>query len=627
MRTFNFKARNIGEEKYLTYTMGEGCELDEDVLDYCEENDVKEILDIIYEEDDDYDYLTYDITGRVTLEDYIKKEMNAEKVLNILRNVASSLISLKEQAVQLSYILLNKSFVYIDEKTYALKFICLPVESKGSLAAEFKGFVRQLLANMRYDVDERLGYVGKLLTYINGDAFNLRGLVGLTEALMEEYEVSFEEAGTIEADGVEVVSEEPELKSEPSDNVADFMNNAPDEDEVLPEIGDDEEDEDDEDEELDSDIDDELDSILPAGMKVVEGTEEDKSAEEIENQIPEIPIKDIMTEDVKAEENPQAEDGKVQEVSEDEEVRTEGVPEPEEVKTEGVSEPEVVKVEEIPQAEDIKAEAVPEADAVKAEEIPQVEDIKAEAQPQSENEKQAKKETDVDLIKSRIKELVGEVPTAKTKNEGDTIKTLEELDEFLESKPPVIKKNVVKVNRAALIQSAAEHESVTEELVSDSPKPEKKSDKKAAKKADNGQVPVIQEVNDDTTDKKAEKPKSNSVLSKSVEEAGVNNILNAPKINPYIIRVNTEERIMITKATFKIGKATRGVDYTVSGNGAVSRQHAAIIQKDGVCYIKDNKSTNHTYVNGRLVEEGAEEILTHESTIKLGDEEFIFKLR
>ena len=33
MRTFNFRARNIGEEKYLSYTMGEDCELDEDVLD------------------------------------------------------------------------------------------------------------------------------------------------------------------------------------------------------------------------------------------------------------------------------------------------------------------------------------------------------------------------------------------------------------------------------------------------------------------------------------------------------------------------------------------------------------------------------------------------------------------
>ena len=54
MRTFNFRARNIGEEKYLSYTMGEDCELDEDVLDYCQDNAPEELIEIIYEEDDDY---------------------------------------------------------------------------------------------------------------------------------------------------------------------------------------------------------------------------------------------------------------------------------------------------------------------------------------------------------------------------------------------------------------------------------------------------------------------------------------------------------------------------------------------------------------------------------------------
>ena len=95
--------------------------------------------------------------------------------------------------------------MYVDDNC-DVQFICLPVESEGSLAAEFKAFVRQFLANLRYDVDEDLNYVGKLLTYINGDNFNLRGLVGLTEALMEESGVSFEEAGGIDADGVEVMN-------------------------------------------------------------------------------------------------------------------------------------------------------------------------------------------------------------------------------------------------------------------------------------------------------------------------------------------------------------------------------------------------------------------------------------
>ncbi len=48
MRYFRFTAKNLGHERYLTYIMGEGMEVDEDVLDYCEENDLSEILDIIY---------------------------------------------------------------------------------------------------------------------------------------------------------------------------------------------------------------------------------------------------------------------------------------------------------------------------------------------------------------------------------------------------------------------------------------------------------------------------------------------------------------------------------------------------------------------------------------------------
>ena len=137
MRVFNFKARNIGEERYLTYTMGEDCELDEDVLDYCEENNLKELVDIIYEEDDDYDYLTYDITGKVSLEDYIAREMKTEQVLFLVRNIAANLISFKEQAIHLSYILLNRSYVYVGENM-ELQYICLPIESKAQVAAEFK---------------------------------------------------------------------------------------------------------------------------------------------------------------------------------------------------------------------------------------------------------------------------------------------------------------------------------------------------------------------------------------------------------------------------------------------------------------------------------------------------------
>ena len=83
---------------------------------------------------------------------------------------------------------------------------------------------------------------------------------------------------------------------------------------------------------------------------------------------------------------------------------------------------------------------------------------------------------------------------------------------------------------------------------------------------------------------------------------------------------------MINKPVFKIGKASRGVDYRVNGNGAISRQHAIILHKGDEYFIKDNKSTNHTYVNDVEVKDEEEVALKDNSKIKLGDEEFIFKV-
>lgn len=600
MRTFNFRARNIGEEKYLSYTMGEDCELDEDVLDYCQDNAPEELIEIIYEEDDDYDYLTYPVTGKVSLETYIQQEHDCESVLLILRNVAQEMISLKEQAIPLSYVLLNRGFIYVDAEKKTVQFLCLPIESKGALSVEFKSFIRQLLANMKYDVEEDLDYVGKLLTYINGDNFNLRGLIGLAEALMEEEGISFEEAGAIDADGVEVVSAEEEA---PAENIGDIMNSLQTEDDTpLPEIGDDEEEE--AEEENDTPADEELDSILPAGMQAQE---------------------EAVT--------PEPETG---EASESEAVEA--------------SEPEVVEAQEseaeqVPQVEEpaAKVEApVEEQPKVSPETASILSQVKPEEKEENSGEKlqlkTSKKESDINLIKNRIKELVGEVPSAKpSMAPKKNIQTLEDLDNFLDSKPPVVKRNTVKVNRAAIIQQTEAELEAAEAEAAEATETKEAGETATTGQTENIKVPVIEDIYDDMNIEKTDedkKPKSTSILNKSVTALVKDAVgavsaatANAPKALPYLIRVSTEERIMLNKAVFKIGKATRGVDYTVGGNGAISRQHAFIIQKDGVCYIKDNKSTNHTYVNGKRVEDGVEEILTHDSIVRLGDEEFTFKIR
>ncbi len=96
---------------------------------------------------------------------------------------------------------------------------------------------------------------------------------------------------------------------------------------------------------------------------------------------------------------------------------------------------------------------------------------------------------------------------------------------------------------------------------------------------------------------------------------------------PHIVRKKTGEVINITKTNFTIGKSQTKTDYAVTDNPAVSRVHCIIIQRDGVNFIKDNNSTNHTYINGVELQPGKEMLLKNKTVIQLGDEEFTFLLR
>ncbi|SEF96616.1 Forkhead associated (FHA) domain, binds pSer, pThr, pTyr [Eubacterium ruminantium] len=489
MRSFSFTAKNIGDERYLTYVIGDGTELDEDVLDFMEEESLDELVKVIYEEDEEFDYLTFDVSGKMELAEFVKGSMNKGQVFTIIRNIALGLMTLKEEAVRLSYILLNKKFIYIDPDSYNIQFLCLPVESDGSLSIEFKGFVRQLIANMKFNVNEDLAYIGQMLTYINSDAFNLRGLISLTEALMADSGIGYDEQGSISADdGSEIVNSD----AGSGDGVGSYMDGLEEGDGNLPEIGDDEEEGEDNVEQVD------FDSFVES---VEEGSGE-------------------LTADM-------APGGQTDNLSEEE-------------------------------------------------------------------------------IKERIEEIVNK-KEPRTVGLTEYLKN-EELDEVVPNRPHVQTKNI-KVNRAALVQSSASDDSDGIEVTEESRKRDSKDE-------------VIENIEDAAGEKKG-----SGTLAK-VQQAGgaILGLTGTLNINPYIIRVNTEERVVINKSVFKIGKANRGVDYSVTGNGAISRQHAIITKKDDGYYIKDNKSTNHTYVNNEQLEEGQEVLLKNNTKIKLGDEEFLFKL-
>lgn len=123
-------------------------------------------------------------------------------------------------------------------------------------------------------------------------------------------------------------------------------------------------------------------------------------------------------------------------------------------------------------------------------------------------------------------------------------------------------------------------------------------------------------INEDES-KEAEKDGKTSILTTS---ENYNNPV------PYLVRVSTNELIPILNKEFMVGKSVN-CDYQIIDNSKISRRHAVFRISNGECYVRDNDSTNHTFVNGKLIQPGVEIMLSNDDYIRLGDEEFRYWVR
>ena len=100
----------------------------------------------------------------------------------------------------------------------------------------------------------------------------------------------------------------------------------------------------------------------------------------------------------------------------------------------------------------------------------------------------------------------------------------------------------------------------------------------------------------------------------------------AAQTAPHLMRIKNNERIPLNKPVFRIGKEKSYVDYFIGDNSAISRSHANIISRDGEYFVVDTNSTNHTFVDGQMIQSNVETKITHGVRIKLANEDFEFRL-
>lgn len=98
-----------------------------------------------------------------------------------------------------------------------------------------------------------------------------------------------------------------------------------------------------------------------------------------------------------------------------------------------------------------------------------------------------------------------------------------------------------------------------------------------------------------------------------------------PVVYPVLTRVNGDDKYVIVKPVYSIGKKKEICDMFID-NTYVSRHHADIIKQDDHYYIMDKGSLNKTYVDDTMIDPETPVEIFDGTKITIANEDFIFSL-
>lgn len=629
-KNFTFKKSEIGTT--MTGEFGEDVKIDEALVEVLHGDHNPSIPEIAVEKKDDKVVITSSASLTITLADIMKDTVNRPQVLLLFRSLSNVLLS-AQQGCPTKKLMLGYDEILVDPKTLAVNIFMDPTsDAEGELSvAEVQDFLRNVLSHLFFFDGDGDNYVMKMLNAINYSGFDLAKTVGLFEFMVGQ------QLGNVPPQAyAAVLAPQVEKPEGPSAEV-------PATPEVTPEA-------------LAETV---APEEQPAGPQAPEGPVAPQDA------APEVKAEEVVPPDATT--APQGPTGPVPfvpqpvEEKKDEPVVTPQVAEakdeqptvvPQPVVEENVPQapvPQAVEAEvptgpQRPVVEEPKAEvpAGPQGPVVeepKAEEpagpqgpvvngpvvaeaqAPVVEEAKVEEAPAPEAPKpKEKKEPEqpefdpnalFDPIPGEIKQETPAQPFApqgpafgQSANpvQPQGFAPQQPVNNFVPQQPQAPMNNFAPQAPVQETPVAPAEPVVPVEPVA----PQPSAPQQVAPMANGPQTPV------------------QAVAPQAPNLAPQGNI--NMKIQGYLLRQRTGEKIEMGKPMFKIGKSHLHADYAIEGNPAISRVHALIQQVSGKYVIKDNSSTNGTFVDGVRVLPGEEKELAQGSEIRLGDEKFTFEI-
>lgn len=158
------------------YQLKNGDRIDNLTLGMLMNNRIEGVIPVSPVQEENEQSFRYDITGMVSLKEYLGEYVKRDSILKAFYEIAVSIRESTEYMINWTSFLLDKKKIYVNQRTGKVGLICLPILSVVN-DGNTCNFFKNILFSAQFDLDENGDYVGKLITFLNPRTYTLEKFI------------------------------------------------------------------------------------------------------------------------------------------------------------------------------------------------------------------------------------------------------------------------------------------------------------------------------------------------------------------------------------------------------------------------------------------------------------------
>lgn len=162
----NFEYENQGTTTFLTYTARSNQKLDNVGIGMLSNNSIPGVLPIVITQVDDLLYLRYNVSSKITLQNYLSGMVSQKKLVNTFISICDAYESSEEYMLESELFVRDTNYIFVDVSSGKVSMAYLPLLDYKS-EVDLGVFFKQIVFGITYDLSGGNQHIGEIINFIN----------------------------------------------------------------------------------------------------------------------------------------------------------------------------------------------------------------------------------------------------------------------------------------------------------------------------------------------------------------------------------------------------------------------------------------------------------------------------